>query len=102
MLELEPILGNYDQEFLDMWYPNWQEFSLTLMREIVNFYDKTLSETAVQIKSTEKSLKQNMEKVEFLKIKETSFRNEDATIGVLKQRKFKKFNYLKHKRDTER
>ena len=24
------------------------------------------------------------------------------TIGVLKQRKFKKFNYLKHKCDTER
>ena len=47
------------------------------MREIVNFYDKTLSETAVQIKSTEKLLKQNMEKVEFQKIKETSFRNED-------------------------
>ena len=43
-----------------------------------------------------------MEKKEFEKIKETISRNEEATKRVLKQRKFKKFNYLKHKTDTER
>ena len=32
----------------------------------------------------------------------TISRNEEATKRVLKQRKFKKFNYLKHKPDTER
>ena len=43
-----------------------------------------------------------MEKEDFQKIKETISRNEEATKQVLKQRKFKKFNYLKHKPDTER
>ena len=43
-----------------------------------------------------------MEKEEFQKIKETISRNEEATKRVLKQRKFKKFNYLKRKPDTER
>ena len=43
-----------------------------------------------------------MEKEEFEKIKETISRNEEATKRVLKQRKFEKFNYLKHKPDTER
>ena len=43
-----------------------------------------------------------MEKEEFQKISETISRNEGATIRFLKQRKFKKFNYLKHKLDTER
>ena len=43
-----------------------------------------------------------MEKKEFEKIKETISRNEEATKRVLKQRKFKKFNCLKHKTDTER
>ena len=43
-----------------------------------------------------------MEKEEFQKIRETISRNEEATKRVLKQRKFKKFNYLKHKPDTER
>ena len=43
-----------------------------------------------------------MEKEEFQKIKETISRNEEETKRVLKQRQFKKFNYLKHKPDTER
>ena len=34
-LELEPTTGNHNQEFLDMWYSNPQEFSLILMKEIV-------------------------------------------------------------------
>ena len=43
-----------------------------------------------------------MENEEFQKINETISRNEEATIRFLKQRKLKKFNYLKHKLDTER
>ena len=43
-----------------------------------------------------------MEKEEFQKIKETISRIEEATKRVLKQRKFIKFNHLKHKPDTER
>ena len=43
-----------------------------------------------------------MEKEEFQKIRETISRNEEATKRVLKQRKFKKFNYLKQRPDTER
>ena len=43
-----------------------------------------------------------MEKEEIQKIKETICRNIEATKRVLKQRKFKKVNYLKHKPDTER
>ena len=72
------------------------------MKGIVKFCDKTISETTARINSTKKTLKQNMEKEEFQKIKETISRNEEATKRVLKQRKFKKFNYLKHKPDTER
>ena len=100
--ELELTIGNHDQECLDMWYSNLQEFSLTLMKGIVKFCEKTISETAAHITSPEKALKQNMEKEEFQKIKESISRNEEATKQVLKQRKFKKSKYLKHKPDTER
>ena len=60
------------------------------------------SETATHINLTEKALKQNMEKGEFQKIKETISKNEEATKRVLKHRKLKRFNHLKHKPDTER
>ena len=43
-----------------------------------------------------------MGKEEFQKIKEMISRKEEATKRILKQRKFKKFNFLKHKPDTER
>ena len=101
-LELEPTIGNHDEEFLDMRYSNLQESSLTLMKGIVKFCDKTISETAAHITSTEKALKQNMEKEEFQTIKEMISRNEEATKPVLNQRKFKKFNYLKHNPETDR
>ena len=101
-LELVPTIDNRNQVFLDTWYSNLREFTLTLMKGIVKFCDKTISETAACINSTENTLKQNMEKEEFQKIKETISRNEEATKRVLKQRKFKKFNYLKHKPDIER
>ena len=95
-LELESTIGNHDQ---DTWYSNLQEFSLTLMEGIVKFCDKTISETAAHINSTEKASKQNTEREELQKIKETISWNEKATKRVLMQRKF---YYLKHKPDTER
>ena len=39
--ELEPTISNRNQEFLDMWYSNLQEFSVILMKGIVRFCDKT-------------------------------------------------------------
>ena len=39
-LELEPTIGNHNQEFLDTWYSYLQEFSLTLMKGIISFVTK--------------------------------------------------------------
>ena len=77
-LELEPTIANHDEEFLDTWYSNIPELSLTLMKRIVKFCEKTISETAMYINSTEKALKQNMEEEESQKIKETLSRKEEA------------------------
>ena len=73
------------------------------MKGIVKLCDKTISETAQHINSTENALKQNMEKEEFQKIKKKKIsRKEEAKKRVLKEIKIKKFNYLKHKPDTVR
>ena len=85
------VIGNQDKEFLNMWFSNLQEFSLTLMKGIKKFCDKAISETATHINSTEKALKQNMEKEEFQKIKETISGNQEATKRVLKQRILKNY-----------
>ena len=67
------------------------------MKEIIKFCDKTISETATLINSIERILKQNMETIE-----ETISINEEATKRVLKQKKIQKFNYVKHKPDSDR
>ena len=84
---MTPNLCNHDQEFLDMRYSNIWDFSFTSMKEIVKFCDKTISETATHINSIEKALKQNMQKEEFQKMKETISRDEEATKRVIKPKK---------------
>ena len=38
---LEPIMGNFDQEFVDNWYTDLKQFSIVLMKQIVAYCDKT-------------------------------------------------------------
>lgn len=42
---LEPTVGNFDQEFIDKWYSSPKELSLTSLKDIVIFNDKTIKET---------------------------------------------------------
>ena len=45
----KPRIGNLDQEFFDNWYSKQKLFSLSSMKEIVQFYDKTINKTAQDI-----------------------------------------------------
>ena len=94
---MEPTIGNHDQEFLDNWNQLFKDFSLVLMKNIVSFCDQTLTATTTEVKTTEQTLKHNMEKQEFADVEQVITQNEETTKRILKQRKFKKFNYLKHK-----
>ena len=56
---LEPTIRNHDQHFLDNWYSKLKQFSLSLMKDIVQFCDKTINATTTEISTTETSLKSN-------------------------------------------
>ena len=62
---------------------------LTLMKDIVVHCDKTIVKTEDNIKDTETHLKNITEREEYQSIEKGK--------RLLQQRKFKKFNYLKHK-----
>ena len=51
-LKLEPTIGNHEQEFLDNWFSKLNEFSLSLMKDIVTFCDKTIGKINEDIKNT--------------------------------------------------
>ena len=62
---LEPTITNHDQNFLDHWYSKLKQFSLSLMKDIVQFCDKTIDKTATEISTTETSLKSNTNQEQF-------------------------------------
>ena len=86
-VELEPTIGNLNQECLKMCYSSLRGFSLTLMKVIVKFCEKAIGENATHINSPDATLKQNMEKEEFRNIKETISKIEEKIKRVFKQRK---------------
>ena len=63
------------------------------MSHIITFSDKTIEETNDEIDQTDSIL----EKAEYEEIQKTITSNEIVTKKILNQRKFKKYNNLKHK-----
>ena len=96
-LSLEPKIGNYDQEFIDNWHSNLKDFSCILLKQIVEFCEKTEEKTQTSITEVEVTLKQQLKKDDYAEIQSTVKVNETAAKQILYQRKFKKFNTLKYK-----
>ena len=67
-LQLEPTIGNFDQEFVDEWYSKLKGFSLILMKDITTYCEKTIKSTNDSIKNTEATLRNLTENQEFLNI----------------------------------
>ena len=72
------------------------------MKDIVIYCYDTIKETGALTNSSEASLKQNMEKEEYKNIEAVILQNEETRKRTVKQRKFKKLNYLKYKPVNEK
>ena len=101
-LELEPVIGNYDQEHKDTWYAKLKSFPLTLTKDIASYCDKTIAQTKQDIRETGTDLKNVTAKEEYFQIEELIKTNVAKTKRSLFQRKLKKFNSLKYKPETSR
>ena len=80
---LEPTIANHHQNFLDHWYSKLKQFSLSLMKDIVQFCDKTIDETTTEISTTETSLKSNTNQEQFNAIQSEIKNNETAARKIL-------------------
>ena len=70
------------------------------MKDIVAHCNKTIVKTEDNIKDTETYLKNIAEREEYHSIEKTIKNNEANTKHLLRQRKFKKFNYLKYQQNS--
>ena len=71
-LELEPTIGNFDQEFVDEWYSKLKGFSLIFMKKITTYCERTIESTNASIKNTETTWRNLTENQEFLNIDKIS------------------------------
>ena len=55
--QLEPTIGNHDQEFLDNWYQKLNKFSFELMGDIVKFCEKLKPRKQMSLNKKKKSRK---------------------------------------------
>ena len=58
-IALERTIVNHEQEFLDNWYSRQEQFSLSLLKGIVQFCEKTIKKSAQDIKKPRKFSKEN-------------------------------------------
>ena len=81
---LEPTIGNHDREFLDNWYSKLKQFSLSLMEDIVQFWNKTINKITKEMTVTESSLKTSATNNRFQEIKAEIMKNEESSQKILR------------------
>ena len=98
VIDLEPSIGNNDEAFRAKWYQRLEEFSLTLMKDIVEYSENVKEETSAKIKTEEESLKISLNADDYNEVSEALNKNSANRKYVLKQNKRKKFHHLKYHR----
>ena len=98
-IDLEPSIGNNDEDFCAKWYARLQEFSLTLMNDILEYSEKIEKTTTDKVSAEKEELKKSMNADDFKEVTEVLNQNSAQRKKQLSLTKKKKFNYLRYNRD---
>lgn len=98
-INLEPTIGNHDDDFRNHWYERLQEFSLSLMQDIVDFSEKTEKETKERIDAEKHRLEPQKLNEEVMEALNTNSENRKRSLNNTKRRKF---HWLKYNRNNNR
>ena len=99
---VEPSIGNRDDEFLQSWHDDLNEFSKKLTRRVIEYSEKTVAKTRLEISETTEKLKALISEPAFTEIKKALTRNDNTRNNELTSRKNRKFYRLKYgERDRE-
>ena len=77
-LNLEPSIGNHDEIFRAKWYQRLQEFSLTLVSDIIEYSTKVTEETSTQINVEQESLGKSLTPDDYKEVTEALQQNTPA------------------------
>ena len=96
-IELEPSIGNHDEDFLTKWNDKLIKFSKELTTDVIEFCDKTITETTNVIEETKTKLKDITDQEQESEISQTLLLNQDTRKTNLKRNKDKKYYNLKYR-----
>ena len=68
-IEIEPSIGNHDDQFLASWYEKVEKLSLELMADTVKFCNTTMTRAEIEAKAIDRALKATTPAEEYNEIK---------------------------------
>ena len=95
-LNLEPTIGNQNEEFVNQWYKIQDACVKQLVKITIEFRETTIKETEHQIKEINSKLQSNLPSAEYRNIKEEVSKNEEVTIRKLRRKKTRKYQQLEY------
>ena len=98
-IDIEPSIGNNDQDFCTKWFDRMQEFSLILMDDIIAYSEKVETETADRIAKESADLKAKMDPADWKEVSGYMDDNTTARRKRLDASKKKKYYHLRYNRE---
>ena len=95
-INLEPTIGNQNEEFVNQWYKIQDNCAKQLMKRTIKFCETTIKETEHEIKEIDSKLQSNLRSTEYNNIKEQVSKNQEVTIQQLRRKKTRKYRQLKY------
>ena len=93
---LEPTIGNQNEEFVNQWYKVQDECAKQLMKMTIKFYETTIKDTEHEIKEIDSKLQSNPPSTEYSTVKEQVSKNQELTIRQLRRKETRKYLQLKY------
>ena len=95
-IELEPSIGNHNEEFLAKWNEKLVKFSRELTQDVIEFCDTTVAETVAKIADAKEDLAKTSTQIQLKEITTSLEKNQEDRTRNLRRNKDKKFNKLKY------
>ena len=97
-IDVEPSIGNNDEEFCSQWFAQLEEFSLALITSIINYSEKIENATANKIDEETAYLRANMRPNDFKECVDQMDLNSTQRRKRLSASKRKKYHHLRYNR----
>ena len=95
-LELEPSIGNHNEQFLANWNEKLNKFSRELTEDVIEFCDTTITETTTEINESKRELNSCANEQQQTEISDILDKNQESRKHNYKRNKDKKFYNLKY------